>query len=139
MSVIDKFLNEARKLELLDSTVYVNEGWTSYESRANYLLEADAGISLHKDSLETRYAFRTRILDYLWAGLPIIATKGDSWAELIEKNGLGITVIPNDRDSLVRAIIKMADDTAFRMRSKEQVRIIANDYRWDALIEQLKF
>jgi len=138
MAVIDRFIAEAESLALLGTSVFSNRSWTPYEQRADYLLEADAGISLHKDSLETRFSFRTRMLDYVWAGLPIIATKGDAWAELIEKIELGITVRPSDSDSVVRAIIKMADDTAFRMRCKERVQTIAKDYEWSALAANLK-
>ena len=138
MAVTDRFLAETEGLGLLETSIFINRSWTPYGQRADYLLEADAGISLHKDSLETRFSFRTRMLDYLWAGLPIIATKGDAWADLIEKNGLGITVLPNDKDSVVQAIIKMADDTSFRMRSKEQVRAIADEYEWGALTANLK-
>ena len=39
-----------------------------------YLTEADAGVSTHHEHIETTYSFRTRILDYLWASLPIVAT-----------------------------------------------------------------
>ncbi len=138
MAVTDRFIAEAESLGLLETSIFINRSWTPYEQRADYLLEANAGISLHRDSLETRFSFRTRMLDYLWAGLPIIATKGDAWADLIEKNGLGITVPSNDGDSVVRAIIKMADDISFRMRSKEQVRTIADSYEWGSLTANLK-
>ncbi len=138
MAVTDRFIAEAERLGLLETSVFINRKWTQYDQRADYLLEADAGVSLHKDSLETRFSFRTRMLDYVWAGLPIIATKGDAWADLIEKKGMGITVPPNDRDGIVQAIIKMADDAVFRMRIKEQVRTIAADFEWDAIAANLK-
>ena len=48
-------------------------------------LEADLGISAHHDHLEARFSFRTRVLDYLWAGLPMVLTRGDSMAELAER------------------------------------------------------
>jgi hypothetical protein len=35
------------------------------------------GVSAHPAHLETRFAFRTRMLDYLWAGLPIVSTEGE--------------------------------------------------------------
>ena len=43
-----------------------------------------------------RFAFRTRVLDYLWAGLPIATTSGDVFGELIERERLGA------RDSAAR-------------------------------------
>jgi glycosyltransferase involved in cell wall biosynthesis len=138
LAVIDSFMDELRKRDLLDSTVYINSEWTSYDSRADYLLEADAGISLHRDSLETRFAFRTRILDYLWAGLPVIASRGDSWSDLIEKKELGITVRPGDADAVADAIIRMADDKAYRTRCREHAVEAATEYRWNELVNRLK-
>jgi hypothetical protein len=58
-----------------------------YAKRADYLLEADLGVSTHYDHVETAYSFRTRILDYLWAGLPILATEGDSLSRLVKTQG----------------------------------------------------
>jgi glycosyltransferase involved in cell wall biosynthesis len=138
MAVTEAFLDDVRSLNLLDSTVFVNTEWTHYEDRANYLLEADAGISLHRDSMETRFAFRTRMLDYLWADLPIIASKGDSWADIIEKRELGITVLPGDIDSVADAIMKMADDKLLRIRCREHIRYVAMEYQWDELADRLK-
>ncbi|HYA87348.1 MAG TPA: glycosyltransferase [Nitrospirota bacterium] len=139
MAVTDAFMARALALGLLDSTVFVNAGWTSYVERANYLLEADAGISLHRDSLETRFAFRTRILDYLWAGLPVIASKGDCWADIIEKQGLGITVSPGDVDSVMNAILKLADNKQLKEQYRDNVRSAAAGYRWDQLVEKIEF
>ncbi len=135
--VTGNFMSKAQALGLLDTTVFINAGWTAYEDRADYLLEADAGISLHRDSLETSFAFRTRMLDYLWAGLPVIASKGDSWADEIEQKGMGITVPCGDADAAARAIVRMADDAAFRARCREQARSVAAEYTWDRLVERL--
>jgi glycosyltransferase involved in cell wall biosynthesis len=137
MAVVSEFLFEARRLDLLDNTVFVNPDWTPYEQRADYLLEADAGISLHRDTLETKYAFRTRMLDYLWAGLPVIASQGDGWAGEIERRGLGITVPCGDVDAVAGAIVKMADDASFRAHCREQSRALAQEYSWDRIVTVL--
>ena len=70
----------ADELGLTDTHVFFNEGWVAYDDRQNYLLEADIGVSTHLDHVETEFSFRTRILDYLWASLPVVATGGDSFA-----------------------------------------------------------
>ena len=57
--------------------------WVPYDERALYLMEADLGVSTHHAHLETRYAFRTRMLDYLWARLPIVCTEGDHFGDLV--------------------------------------------------------
>ena len=58
-------------------------------SAARYLLDADLAVSAHFDDVETRFAFRTRLLDCLWAGLPVVTTRGDSLGELIVAGGGG--------------------------------------------------
>lgn len=138
LAVVEEFLAQARKLDLLDTTVFVNRDWTPYEERADYLLEADAGISLHRDSLETRFAFRTRMLDYLWAGLPVIASRGDCWAEEIDRRGLGITVACGDVDATARAVVRMADDKGFRRECSARVKALGGEYSWDALAERIR-
>ena len=68
----------AKELGLYDRFVFFNFGWVPYEERADYLLESDLGISGHPDTVEARFSFRTRLLDYFWAGLPTVATRATS-------------------------------------------------------------
>ena len=44
------------------------------------------------------FAFRTRLLDCFWAGLPVVTTRGDVLGELVERRGLGRGVGPKDVD-----------------------------------------
>jgi glycosyltransferase involved in cell wall biosynthesis len=75
-----------------------------YDERQNFLLEADVGVSTHYQHLETTFAFRTRILDYLCAPLPIVTTRGDSFASLVEAGSLGVSVEQRDVDGLADAL-----------------------------------
>ena len=64
----------ADQLGLTGTHIFFNEGWVPYEQRGDYLLEADLGVSAHFDDLESRFAFRTRLLDCFWASLPVVTT-----------------------------------------------------------------
>ena len=68
----------ADELGLTGTHVIFNEEWVAYDERQNFLLDADIGVSTHLHHVETDYSFRTRILDYLWASLPIVSTTGDA-------------------------------------------------------------
>ncbi len=92
------------------SCVHFNEGWIPYAERGSYLLESDLGISAHHDHLEARFSFRTRVLDYLWAGLPMVLTRGDSMADLAERQALGGTVDPEDDAGFAAACAALLDD-----------------------------
>ena len=89
---------------LTDVHVFFNAGWVAFEDRAGYLRDADIGVSTHLDHVETAFSFRTRLLDYLWAGLPIVATRGDSFAPLIDERGAGCTVDAQDVAGLEAAL-----------------------------------
>ena len=92
MVMTNRAVELAESLGVRDTHVFFNFGWTPYAERVGFLLEADLGISAHFDSVETRFAFRTRLLDYFWARLPIVATGGDVLGDLVEQQGLGRTV-----------------------------------------------
>jgi GT2 family glycosyltransferase len=67
--------------------------WLSYEDREALLTEADVGVALHPVHVETRYSLRTRVLDYIWARLPILVTEGDITSEWVQEFNIG-RVIP---------------------------------------------
>ena len=74
MRAYDDAVDLSRELGLLDRNVIFNDQWVRYEDRVNYLLEADVGVSANFPQVETRFSFRTRILDCIWASLPVAAS-----------------------------------------------------------------
>ena len=125
------------ELGLTGKHVFFNEGWVPYDRRASYLLDADAGVSCHFTNVETEFSFRTRILDYLWAGLPIVSTSGDSFAELVESESLGRVVPPEDADALADALVHVLTDATARARYAENVRGIAERFTWPVVLSPL--
>lgn len=126
-----------KELGLLDKHVFFNEGWVPYEERANVLLDADLGVSTHLDHLETAFSFRTRILDYLWAGLPIIATRGDIFESIIESHHLGAVVNPGDVEGLSIAIEELLYDDEVLAKTAERVHHFADHYHWNRTLRPL--
>ena len=108
----------AERLGLLDRQVFFNEEWVGYEQRAGWLLRASCVISTHADHLETRFAFRTRMLDALWAGLPIVCTAGDDFAARVEREQLGAVVPPEDDGALADALVEVLGNGAEHYRAQ---------------------
>jgi len=109
MSGIRTLLPEARALvDSLNMREAVLFGdWLPYEDWPDALLDADVAVTLHHECFETRLAFRSRILDCLWAGLPTVAAAGDATAELVQSYGAGAIVPQNDVDATANAIVRM--------------------------------
>ena len=125
MAVTMRELSE--ELGLTGRFVFFNEDWVAYEDRQNYLLESDLGVSTHLDHVETAFSFRTRILDYLWARLPVVATGGDALAELIDTRILGITVPPGDVEALEEALFRVLDDDEFAVLCRKNIDGVAGE------------
>jgi glycosyltransferase involved in cell wall biosynthesis len=125
-------------LGLTNRHVFFNPAWVPYKTRADWLLDADVGVSTHLDHLETRFSFRTRILDYFWAGLPILCTAGDTLAEDVERFDLGRTVPAEDVAATAAAIEALAgegpDSRAARV---ERVRERARALTWERAVQPL--
>lgn len=128
---------EASALGLLERHVIFNEEWVPYDQRADWLLSASCGVSTHFNHAETRYSFRTRIMDYLWAALPIITTEGDVLADLVQAKGLGWTVPAQDVERLAEALEAMAVDPRRRAQMAERIQAVARTMTWSAAARPL--
>jgi GT2 family glycosyltransferase/glycosyltransferase involved in cell wall biosynthesis len=127
----------AEELGLLGSTVIFNHDWVPYEDRQNFLLESDVGVSTHFDHVETAFSFRTRILDYLWAGLPVVCTRGDSLAAVVEQHDLGDTVAPGDVAGLADALVTLLTDERRNAACRANLAEVAPAHRWSAVLKPL--
>jgi len=126
----------SRELGLYDRYVFFND-WVPYEDRQNYLLEADIGVSLHLDHIETRFSFRTRLLDHLWAGLPTVATAGDVLSGILADEGLAYLVEPGDVEGVAQAMLSMLDKPNLRAECAPAFRRVAERYRWKEVTQPL--
>lgn len=122
--------------------VIFNSGWVPYQERQNFLLDADVGVSTHLDHLEARFAFRTRLLDYLWCALPMLVNDGDEWAEIVRTHDLGLVVECGNKELLEQALVRMATDEEMRARYRENGRHLAAEFTWERaarpLVEMLE-
>ena len=132
----EKAFELARGLGAYDTSVFFTEDWIPYEARGNYLLEADIGINCQMNHLETRFAFRTRVLDYLWAGLPIISSRGDCLSKDIERYELGRVVDAGDVAGWEKAILMMTSKE-WRDRCTANVREYAKDLQWENVVRPI--
>jgi hypothetical protein len=127
----------ATELGLLGTHVFFNDGWIPYEQRADYLLEADVGVSTHFEHIETAFSYRTRILDYLWCSLPILATEGDSLSRLVDAHDLGVTVPAEDVRALATAIRRLRDDRELYAACRRNVEDLAPGMTWERALEPI--
>lgn len=127
----------AKRLRLTDRFVFFNEGWVPYDERQNYLLEADIGVSTHFHHVESEFSFRTRILDYIWANLPIVCTEGDGFAQLVAERGLGLVVPERDPAALEEALWRLLTDTALAASARSALAELRVEFAWSRVLEPI--
>ena len=127
----------SKQLGLYETSVFFNFGWVPYQEIGDYLSEADIGVCASFDNLESRYSFRTRFVDLIWADLPIVCTKGDVLAERIEREPLGIAVTPGDSSAIAAAILRLVQDRDFYDRCRAGMANVKEEMRWERTLAPL--
>jgi GT2 family glycosyltransferase/glycosyltransferase involved in cell wall biosynthesis len=136
MRAVAESRERARALGVLDRHVFFND-WVPYVERARWLAEADLGVSTHREHLETHFAFRTRMLDYVWARLPIVCTDGDTFARLVRREGLGAVVPPGDAAALASALDRLLGDAGARTAARENLARVGRELQWSRVVAPL--
>lgn len=137
MAIVAESRRLATELGVNGTHVFFNDSWVDFADRQNYLTEADLGVSTHHSHIETTFSFRTRILDYLWAELPMVVTEGDHFAELVEREQLGRVVAAEDVAGLADALEQVLFDDEFRVAAKANIARVREGYRWDRVLKPL--
>ncbi|CAB4875738.1 unannotated protein [freshwater metagenome] len=110
--------------------------WVPFADLGGYLLEADVMVSAHRDHVETRYSYRTRLLDGLWAGRPTVATGGDDLMSSIAAAGAGIAIAPGDVDGFANALRVLLDEST-RERFSSCALAQAKGHTWEVALAPL--
>jgi len=137
MGIVAESRALAAELGVLGTSVFFNDSWVDYADRHNYLAEADLGVSTHFNHIETTFSFRTRILDYLWASLPMVVTRGDHFAELVEREGLGIAVDAEDVPGLAAAIETILYEPGRAQTASQNASAVRQRFLWPTVLAPL--
>lgn len=130
MSMAGRAVHLARELGLEGSSVFFNPAWVPYDERLAWFAGADIGVSAHRDSLEARLAFRTRLLDHVAVGTPMVVTRGDVLADLVQARGMGRTLAPGDVDGWTDALAELLDDDRAYAAASAAVEAAQKELSW---------
>lgn len=136
LDAVAQAMQLSQTLGLTDQCIFFND-WVPYNERHNYLLEGDIGVSLHLDHIETRFAFRTRLLDHLWCELPTVATRGDVLAELLANHDLARLVAPGDAAGVAQAILELVNTPNLRNKLAANFQLVAPQFQWNTVMQPL--
>ncbi|WP_416147720.1 glycosyltransferase [Salipaludibacillus sp. HK11] len=118
---IDQFITK----DIIDNT-YKQDCWL-------------AGVAIFPDSDHYRRKELTKFFEYMLAGLPIICSGFPMWKEFIDKYQCGITVDPDNKEEMKRAITYLKENPLEAKKMGENGRIaVLKELNWEAEATKLK-
>ena len=137
MTMADQAVALTAELGLDGSSVFFNREWVPYDERLAWFAEADLGVSAHRDSFEARLAFRTRLLDHIAVGTPLVVTQGDVLGDLVQARGMGRALAPGDVDAWTVALAELLDDEKAYASARKAVETAQEELSWSRIGESL--
>ncbi len=119
----------------LDRSVLVLP-WSAHETRGGLYQGCRVAAAAQRPSLETSLSYRTRLLDFLWAGLPVVTTDGGAGARLVAETGAG-RVVPADPGAFAAALVSFLTDEAERSAASRKALEAARALRWERTLKPL--
>lgn len=119
----------------LKNIVVVQE-WIKFEDRADWYLDSDCVVVINKEGPENELAWRTRLVDFIWADLPIISNGGDPLGEILIQNGAALRFSGIGKNEISSDLIKFLKNDESKSLHK-QLNKIRSNYYWDTVTEDL--
>jgi glycosyltransferase involved in cell wall biosynthesis len=107
------------------------------DRRYDLLRDVDLLVAPHRPSLETRLSLRTRFLDAMAAGCPVVTSDGGAMSRMLREHGAGWVVPPGDGEALALALAEALEDEEARERSRAGARELLRAFAWDRALEPL--
>lgn len=114
-------------------------GWRPWSEVAHYYKLADVGLNLDAMHYETEFGTRTRLVEMMAAGLPVVTTLGSELSELLDHWGAASTFAVGDADALSAHLLALSTDPELLQRMQAASReAIANRLSFQATTEALR-
>jgi glycosyltransferase involved in cell wall biosynthesis len=113
------------------------EPWVAYDDRASFFDRFTIALLTFPQSIETDLAMRTRVYDYLWAGLPIVTSSAPGTDELLERYRCGSIVRSDDAAAFANEIAGILTDRERYAQMVNGTRSFVVHHQWERTLRPL--
>ncbi len=129
--------SEALALEFGITEAVEFTGWVSNDQVIERLGRADIGVAPYL-AIEPFYFDPAKIIEYMAAGLAVLASDQGRIADMVEDDVSGLLLPPGDGAALTAALLRLANDKALRERLGEAARQRSETlFRWPEISRQV--
>jgi hypothetical protein len=130
-AVFDRTRQRAREIDPAGMSI-VFSPWLPYADRADLYAACTLLVSISSDGLETELAYRTRLLDAAWGGLPAVSVGGGSLARELAVAGAAIEC-GRDAGELASVVVARLSQSVDRERASAAARAFAAGRGWKSV------
>lgn len=102
-------------------------GWRPWTEMPNYYRASDVGINIDALHYETIYGTRTRLVEMISEGLPVVTTFGTELSYLLVEAGVGLGFDPSDSEQFGDHLVRLASDQTLRNQMSSQASSFAQN------------
>ena len=110
--------------------------WVPYADRHRILNRSAVLAVLHHPGRETELSFRTRVLDGVWAAVPLLLSEGGAATRIANAEGWGAVVPPGDAKLAAAALDLLLGDRS-QDRCRAQLATARDAWRWSVVAQPL--
>jgi glycosyltransferase involved in cell wall biosynthesis len=129
----DELIEHIESKKLGDMVIL--QDWVKFEDRANWYLDSDLVVVINKIGEENELAWRTRLVDFIWANLPIITNGGDPLGETLLGENAAAQLGSLEPESIATKLAAVLTDPKRIQTMREQLKELKKRYYWDVVTQ----
>lgn len=134
--VMGELKHLTKKLNVEDVVEF--EGWQPQSKIRSYLEASDVGLIPFKRTPQTDNSSSNKLYQYMYYGLPILATNCRSVEQLVKEENSGIVYEENNTHQFTNNVIKLCEDVDARKTYAENGKnAVKNKYNWNLEAKKL--
>jgi glycosyltransferase involved in cell wall biosynthesis len=111
--------------------------WINFNDRADWYLDSDIVVVVNQEGPENKLAWRTRLVDFVWADLPILTNGGDPLGEMLIANNAAARLKGLDAKDIELSIKELANSPDEVANYKKSIKKIRGGLYWDVSTKSL--
>lgn len=113
------------------------QDWVEFEKRGDWYLDSDLVVVVNKLGDENELAWRTRLVDFMWADLPILTNAGDPLGEELIAHEAAVRLQGLSAQEIVGDLKKTLYDASKLKAVQKNLRKMKENYYWDKATKQI--
>ncbi len=113
------------------------QDWVEFDKRADWYLDSDLVVVVNKLGEENELAWRTRLVDFMWADLPIITNGGDPLGEELLTHNAAARLHGLSSDKIASDMQQLLENKKELQTVQTNLKSLKKHYYWDVATKQL--